>query len=287
MISCKNKKVGFIVDTSSCIKPNQYDDVYVVPLCVNVNNNNTNKIYRDTDKKFNLDFDKIIKQKDNFKITTAQTPISDMIEACKIMSKKYDEVYVFPINRCLSSCINTWEVVTNNFPKINVIQYKDFCVGLNWDIQIIKHIFKTKKIDKNSLNNFFEKKIKGNRLGFVIVNDISWLIKGGRLGSFKGSITKLLGLKPIIFFDHKSFVYHTIAKNYNNFFDKIFKYLAKNFNDKKINKILILSNNANFEIAKEIIYRKYPKIYSEITNIPTVLSIHTGPNTLGVYFDLK
>lgn len=107
MISCKNKKVGFIVDTSSCIKPNQYDDVCVVPLCINVNKNNINKSYRDTDEKFKLDFDKIIKQKDNFKITTAQTPISDMIKACKMMSKKYDEIYVFPINRCLSNCINS------------------------------------------------------------------------------------------------------------------------------------------------------------------------------------
>ena len=287
MISCKNKKVGFIVDTSSCIKPNQYDDVCVVPLCINVNKNNINKSYRDTDEKFKLDFDKIIKQKDNFKITTAQTPISDMIKACKMMSKKYDEIYVFPINRCLSNCINSWKIIKNNFPKINVIQYKDFCLGLNWDIQTIKHIFKTKKIDQNSLNVFFEKKTKNNHLGFAIVNDISWLIKGGRLGSFKGSITKLLGLKPIIFFNHESFIYRTTAKNYKDFIEKIFKYLTKNFYKKKVNKILILSNDSNIENIKEIIYSKWPKTCFETINIPTILSIHTGPNTLGIYFDLE
>lgn len=287
MINCKNKKIGFIVDTSSCIKPNQYDDIYVVPLCININKNNTNKIYRDIDKKFKLDFDEIIKQKDDFKITTAQTPIPDMIKACKIMSKKYDEVYVFPINRCLSSCIDTWKIIKNNFPKINVIQYKDFCLGLNWDIQIIKHIFKTKKIDQSSLNTFFDKKIKNNRVGFAIVNDISWLIRGGRLGHFKGSITKLLGLKPIIFFNHDSFIYHTIAKNYKNFIEKIFNYLTKNFHGKKVNKILILSNGVDIKNIEKIIYNKWPKVSFEITNIPTTLSIHTGPNTLGIYFDLK
>lgn len=107
MISCKSKKIGFIVDSTSCIKQNQYDDVYVVPLCININNGKTNKIYRDTDKNFTLDFNKIIKQKDKIKVTTAQTSITDMIEACEIMSKKYDEIYVLPINRCLSSCIDT------------------------------------------------------------------------------------------------------------------------------------------------------------------------------------
>ena len=68
MISCKSKKIGFIVDSASCIKQNQYDDVYVVPLCINISNNETNKIYRDTDKNFTLDFDKIIKQKDTYAV---------------------------------------------------------------------------------------------------------------------------------------------------------------------------------------------------------------------------
>lgn len=287
MISCKSKKIGFIVDTSSCIKPNQYDDVYVTPLCISVTKNNINNIYRDTDKNFNLDFDKITKQKDNVKITTSQTPIPDMIEACKIMSKKYDEVYVLPINRCLSSCINTWKVVENNFPKVNVIEYKDFCVGLLWDIQIIKDYFKTTKIDKNSLNNFFEKKTKNNRIGFVIVNDISWLIRGGRLGSFKGSITKLLGLKPMIFFNHSLFTYYTIARNYKNFFDKITKYLDKNFPKKKINRILILKNDDNLDVIKKIIKEKWPNVTYEIVTLPIILSVHTGPNTIAIYFDIE
>lgn len=287
MISCKSKKVGFIVDTSSCIKPNQYDDVCVVPLCINVTKNNINNVYRDTDKNFNLDFNEIIKQKDSIKITTAQTPVSDMIESCKKMSKKYDEVYVFPINRCISSCINTWKIIENNFPKVNVIEYKDFCTGLNWDIQNIKHYFKTKKIDKNSLSDFFEKETKNNRLGFVIVNDISWLMKGGRLGSFKGSITKLLGLKPVIFFNHDSFTYHTIARNYKNFFDKISKYLEKNCPKKKINKILILNYSNSLNVIEEIIKKRWPKVIIETIALPTVLTVHTGPNTIGIYFDLE
>ena len=29
MINCKSKKIGFIVDSASCIKQNQYDDQFV------------------------------------------------------------------------------------------------------------------------------------------------------------------------------------------------------------------------------------------------------------------
>ena len=286
MISCKSKKIGFIVDSTSCIKQNQYDDVYVVPLCININNGKTNKIYRDTDKNFTLDFNKIIKQKDKIKVTTAQTPITDMIEACEIMSKKYDEIYVLPINRCLSSCIDTWKIIEKNYPKINVIQYKDFCIGLNWDIPLIKHNFETTRIDKNLLNDFFEEKTKNNRLGFAIVNDISWLMKGGRLGLFKGSITKILGLKPMIFFNYDLFIYHAIVRNYKNFFDKISKYLEKNFPQKKINKILVLHNNNDLEITKKMIQNRWPNVIFEAIEIPIIFLVHTGPNIIGIYFDL-
>ena len=44
------KKIAFIVDTSSSIKVNEFKDVYVLPLTINVTNTKTNEIkpYHDT-----------------------------------------------------------------------------------------------------------------------------------------------------------------------------------------------------------------------------------------------
>lgn len=111
-------------------------------------------------------------------------------------------------------------------------------------------------------------------------------MKGGRLGLFKGSITKLLGLKPMIFFNYDLFIYHAVARNYKNFFDKISKYLEKNFPQKKINKILVLHNNNDLEITKKMIKNRWPNVIFEVIKIPIIFLAHTGPNIIGVYFDL-
>ena len=47
MIGFNNKKIGFIVDSSSNIKTNDFDDIMVVPLGININENGKITNYQD------------------------------------------------------------------------------------------------------------------------------------------------------------------------------------------------------------------------------------------------
>ena len=90
----------------------------------------------------------------------------------------------------------------------------------------------------------------------------------------------------MIFFNYDLFIYHAIVRNYKNFFDKISKYLEKNFPQKKINKILVLHNNNDLEITKKMIQNRWPNVIFEAIEIPIIFLVHTGPNIIGIYFDL-
>ena len=101
MISFDNKKVGFIIDSSSNVKNSTFDDIKIIPLGVTVDG----KTYKD-----GMDFDLLqLKQAfDAHKIVkTSQANINDMINISKEMSSKFDIIFVFPIHSRLSSNFNT------------------------------------------------------------------------------------------------------------------------------------------------------------------------------------
>ena len=78
------KKIAFIVDTSSSIKIDEFKDVYVLPLTINVTNAKTNEIksYHDTVDIANNDVSKFLSDK-NCNVTTFQASPGDIVNISK------------------------------------------------------------------------------------------------------------------------------------------------------------------------------------------------------------
>lgn len=97
------KKIAIITDSSSTIRANEYNDVFVVPLQITVNNNKT---YLDgVDIEQEEVYDLLVNDK-NIDIKTSMPVVQTMLEVTKKAATAYDHVFVLTISGGLSGTYN-------------------------------------------------------------------------------------------------------------------------------------------------------------------------------------
>ncbi|GHU48396.1 hypothetical protein FACS1894218_5170 [Bacilli bacterium] len=99
------KKCAIIVDSSFGIKNNQYPDVYVCPLIINITENGKINSYHDDVDIFNEELcEKMAKGLD---IKTSQPIPGETLELFEKLSKEYEQVYALPITPTISGSYST------------------------------------------------------------------------------------------------------------------------------------------------------------------------------------
>ena len=119
----------------------------------------------------------------------------------------------------------------------------------------------------------------------LIVNDLSYAIKGGRVPKFAGPIAKILNMHPILTTDKEGslkaasvlFGKKDLHVKFANF---ILKKLDNNFNY-NISVAHSYAENEGHEII-EIIENKFDNINSiDLVEMGSALGVHSGPKSFG------
>lgn len=289
MIGLNNKKIGFIVDSSSNIKDGDIEDVKVVPLGITLQIGSQIKTYKDG---VDLPFDELLNSfniKDS-SIKTSQAAMPDMMKAAQEMCSKYDQVFVFPIHKELSSNINSWKLLKDDFPNLNIISSCDAGYSYSWTIADVKKYLETNEANEAAVQKFVDENIVGKHFAFLMVEDLAQLIKGGRVKGIKAFIAKLFNIKPVVLVGQNGLENYDRAKNYENLFEITDKYIAKNHPGKKILKTILFVPYNNEDTKSRFLaeYNKhYPQIPYDVVNMPTVILCHTGPKYVAIYVKLE
>lgn len=293
MIGFNKKKIGFIVDSSSNIKNGDYDDVKVIPLGIIINENGKTINYLDEPSQlswFTLK-EKLIQKK--IAVKTSQANMSQMLTLASEMTKKYDQVIVLPIHRGLSGNGNSWSIIKDQFNgKLCVNFVDDVGFGYVWDIEIIKQELTKKAYNEQQLQEFINKNILGSRVGYLIVNDLSRLIAGGRIKNSTGLLAKLFKIKPIILFDKVGLNFLDKVKTFKSYFEVIKKDLDTKYKNMAIKRAIIFTpedykQNKYFPDFYENFKIAYPKLNHVIKSMPNVITCHTGHDFFACYFEIK
>lgn len=284
MISFDNKKVGFIIDSSSNVKNSTFDDIKIISLGVTVDG----KTYKD-----GVDFDLLqLKQAfDAHKIVkTSQANINDMINISKEMSSKFDIIFVFPIHSRLSSNFNTWKLIADDFPKLKVIMTYDIGLSFLWTIQEVKNFLKDHNATSDEVEKFITNNILHKRVGWLMINDLTQLFRGGRVSGLKTIISKFLRIYPIILFDQKGLTNFAKARNNNQFFDVCDQHINTNYSNMKTKRVILYTSFNNQLVSNNFINdwkNHYPNLQHEIHQLPVVVIAHTGINYLAQYIEFE
>jgi fatty acid-binding protein DegV len=156
--------------------------------------------------------------------------------------------------------------------------------------------FKRKEKDGSLDVEYVKKYIEDTKktmCGLLIVPDITFLKKGGRVSNFKAALIKLLKLNLLITLDYNGLKFCDKAKNIEQAITKAKKILKQkiNFSNETLNRVRILLNkNADKKFLIDDIFLETKKSFNfsdnlEIAEIPSVIMVHTGPNYFVICLD--
>lgn len=272
-------KVAFIVDSSSGIKNGEIENVFVIPLIITKNENGKTISLKD---QVDID-DKTLCELVNSgaDIGTSQPSPGEMMQLVNSIYDKYDQIFVLPIHPKLSGAINSWRMVKEDYDKLHVITSYSLSTLTKYYVEYFLNLAKKEELTEQKVTDYIES-TKNKWTGFLIVPNITQLVKGGRVSSFKSVLIKMLNLKLIISYDHNGLIFMDKSPKYEGCVEKIKEAFEKRIQLSKhrIVHSVLLENSMNEkyhidEILK--LLRKEFKLENVKTGkFPSVITAHTG-----------
>jgi len=289
------KKAAILLDSSSLYDGKSEKNIFMIPLTIILNYNGF-KEYKETTEISSEKIYDLVKQ--GKKLSTSQPSIGEGILIIEKLLKEYETIYVIPLSKEISGTYDTFKSISKELDEKRVIILDCGFVGISLLDIIAKNILKMveKEESKEAIINYVEKIWREKFGATFILNDIGHLKRGGRIGTVASFLAGILKFKIILkidgkidLVDKKTSLKEAVDVCLKTIDDKI------QFSKNGINKIQIWSNNIdNSEKANElkkyvIEWLKNKKIefdsssFDSLPNLASVLTIHTGSDTIGIF----
>jgi len=290
-------KNAYVVDSSSNITNGMYPNVYVLPLIVNKLTKQCEKQYKDG---IDITINEIEKEQlEGVNFTTSAMLVQDVTTLLDKLSAEYDNVYIFCIpNKLSQGANNIINMILVDYKNVTKVENHTVSFMSNWQIEDVLELEKTNIATEENIKAIAQK--YHDHVGAaLVVSDLSYLVRGGRINKAKGAIAKLLKINALTSFDRNgvSFVNKFISikklpKLCMQYFKKTIG-LKENFsNVEKVGVIVptIIDKKHKIEdimkiLTKDIVEKV--KLNPTIGTLPAVISAHVGPSFYAVCFLTK
>lgn len=277
-----NHQIVLLTDTC-CDLPDEITQKYNIhrlPLKVNFGTDTYIDEYTITDEEF---YQKMRTRKEVPK--TSQLGVADCKRMFEWTSKYFDSTLSINMSRALSASVETAQRMGAQVsPSIRVIDSRTICVGLGLIVEdaakAIENGYDIQKVINRvewASNHYQE---------LFTVEDLKYLIRGGRLSASKGFVAKLLHLKPLLHVDTKDGSLHPLSNAFGSkgIRKKMMKMLAKHMEPSKQYRFAIghCDNLSTAMWYKEQIEKNCNVSSLYITSISCAIGSHSGPGTIAI-----
>lgn len=274
------KKIAIITDSAGDLSASlaKKHNVKVIPLRICF-----------SDKEFldgvNIRSDEIYSLMEK-EIPKSSLPYRDDIIAAfeQAKSEGYTDAIYIGISSRLSGTFNSVRLVANEFDGLNIHCFDSKTLSCAQNMLILAAIaaIKTTVNVQEILNKLQE--IRKKMVAMFCVRDLTYLIKGGRIGKVAGTVGNLLKLCPVIKVNDDG-IYETASKTigFNRAIDMLINEFKSRFANVEI--AISLTYSSNKEIAEKIKseIKKHCNVKScEMNPVTAVLGVHTGPDMAGI-----
>jgi DegV family protein with EDD domain len=287
-------KIALVFDSSADIGEKAIKDVYVLPLAIIEEVDGKQKTFKDG---VDISTNEMLKGlKDGRSFKTSQTVPADAMSLFDKLSAEYEQVFVFPIPKTLSGNYNSLKLFAQEYKNISVFEQPMVAGMMRFTIIDLLEKIKNGEISSEKDVEKYLKDVEKKRMGAVVVSDMSYLVKGGRVSAAKGMFAKLFGIIAVLTLDYKGLnFYDKTTKEANvptiiaDAFTKCIKYKPEN-----VKRVCILTSGMsdekfNMSVLEKLIKEKFVVKDAEVFygKLPSIIAAHVGPNYLVIGIDLK
>jgi DegV family protein with EDD domain len=276
-------KIGFIVDSTFTIDKAfaKKHDIHIVPLTVFINgtpNLDGTVTVKDLEQAFLSNAD----------LKTSQPTPEQYVKAYEEQLKKYDQLLVLTLAKSLSGTYNSAMLAKDSVEdgsKITIFDTESTGAGGLYFMEQLAELRESGADVKALVAKAEEIKNKG--LFFITVDDLKYLIKGGRITKTKAMIGNLLKKKPILKFKSGKLELEQTVRAFAGVKTFIVEE-AKKLLDASKKKVVVYINFVDDEERAKVVKEALLELGSRISirivgTVSPVVSAHVGLGTLGIY----
>ncbi|MDO5564758.1 MAG: DegV family protein [Eubacteriales bacterium] len=280
-------KIGILTDSSCGIKSEEAKDLGIQVISIP---------FSIDDKEYFEDVN--ITTEDFFRkinstsiIHTSQPSIETVTSKWDEMLKENDIIFYMPITSGLSSSCNTANILSEEDEykgKVFVISCEKISITLRFALQDLKRMIEL-NYPPNKIKEIMEQNCKNSSI-YIMVSDLTYLEKGGRLNPLFAKLGNILKIKPILFSSGGKFgVFEkarTLQKTKEIIMDAMESDMKNKFNDQDLSHFSVgvahTQNEDEAQIFRLEMANRFKKTNTQIPvdELSLVVSCHIGPGSL-------
>ena len=281
-----NSTIAIVTDSGADI-PDEIDlDIHIVPVRYNFGSNS----YIDKISQSPKEFYHELETNSNHPQTSQPTP-GDFRRQYQYLQSHYDSIISIHIPKNMSG---TYQSALNASKYVNnaTISIKD---GFSASVGLGLIVMKSAKLVNdgksfNEINDKFNDIVTSTSL-YVVVNDLNYIVKGGRLPKWVKNIADFFHFRPIMTTKTDGKMGAAgIIKGKNNLTKKLGKFILNKLDNNKSYDISIGHCNVlnNGEKLKSIIQNSHKNINDlYLIDMGCALGVHAGPGSLAIAIQTK
>lgn len=277
-----NSKVAILTDTNSSITIKEAEElgVYLILMPVLIDGK---EYLEEKDISKEEFFEKLAGGAD---VTTSQPSPGTMMDMYNQILKSYDELVYIPMSSGLSGTCQTAKMLAEDYDgRVHVVDNGRITITMR---QAVLDALAMAKEGKNGaeIKDYLEKDALNAPI-YLVVDDLKYLKKGGRVTATTAAIATVLNIKPVLHVNGGQI--DTYAKVRGN--KQAIKAMFKAIEDEKNNLFAGKKYKMNAAYAgdesvgeawKKELKEQYPDVDIEVYSLPMSISTHVGPGTMGI-----
>ena len=275
------KKVAIVTDSTAVMGLEfitQQEHLYTIPLQILFDE----EVYRDG---IDLTSEQFFKKIEEVEVlpTTSQPSVGMVLDLFETLVTKYDEILYITISSNISGTYNSGLLAKNQMSDFKIEVFDSLNTSVIQNMLVKEAVSLANK--GTSVDSIIKtlKHMRTNSCIYLVVDDLKHLGRTGRVNNMGAIVGALLKIKPILTFENGYINLKTKVRTLKKAYLELLEIIGE-AKLQETSKIMIAHADGleNAKKMQEAISIIYPKHQIEIAELSPVISVHTGPNTVGV-----
>lgn len=274
--------IAIVTDSACNITTEMAEEhgIYVLPLQIIFGE----KVYKDgVDLSIKEFYEKIV-ESDEIP-TTSQPSAADALKLYEELVEKYDHIISIHMDARLSGTFQTLQAIANEVDenKITVIDSGLVTVPAHFVILEAKRLADEGASVEEITAHVSD--VRDHTTAFTALNDLDYLLSGGRIAKLAGSIINKIKIKPVIRVHADSLKFIGTSRTEKRAIKKLLDRSLNHIETLDFPTKIVVGYGNNPDEAEELrqsVLEKYPEHTIDLIRIDSVIGVHTGPEVLGI-----
>lgn len=276
-------KIAIVTDSTAFLK-NDYrnnENLYIVPVPLIIDDN----VYQEGIDIHVDGFYEMLKEAKEFP-KTSQPAIGELYELYNDLAKKgYEAVISIHMSSGISGFVRTLTSIAKDIEAIDIYPFDSLLTSgpMGKLVEVALDMAEQGKTPYAILNKL--EQMRQHLQGYIVVDDLNHLVRGGRLKNGAAIIGTLLKIKPILRFDHGDIVLCEKIRSQKKALHRVEEIVLNEITLSPEESSFYVIHCNNLKVAKQVekdLLKAYPDLDVTICDFGPVIGTHLGEKSVAI-----